>query len=1474
MPKLVEVPDVGEVEFPDEMNDDQIVQAIRGFSTAPQEPPVSDVEVPATPPVAAPASPEQVTVDEFEGFEKLSPVERSQIVAQAEVDLMNSRKRLEAFGAPMQPEANFGTGKVGFEAVANLIGDPEARKAAQQDFEQKLGRFGRLLPRYEELTPIGQDRAAAALGAKEQERIRAEFEASGQGPNFLESGLSYLTGKAENLAAGVAETFAPSAPALSDVARDLAIEGKGQQEFSMINRGAGASVMRGVGDVAMLALGNPAGNAAKAISSIAMKAANEAYGATLGQTGGDRGAAQEAAQKAYRDTAVYMGLGMGTSRAVQATLPKDISPFRAAVLSGTGAAGANVATSFGMAAARGEEYGLQQLTADLVMGGVEGGQTFKRVKAEQPAAPPRPSIEQPPAKDLTELGTPEQRGEPEPAPELQSKVIGTAIELPDGGLERGTTWNQSHAEILRTAIGKSPDIEKDFPDRLGFAVQLPDGSIVWRNRTESMQIAKDQGLVSQDAGTELTSEMLAGKEQPSEQPPSSVPSTSEPPPSETPPPPSEPPILTPESPPSPSSGEPIGAYNAKMDEQRAARGLPPLMGEARQSNQQTWDAAQARIQQNPDLPRVVTEEILSGKRKAVNTEDQAMLVWRMVDLHNKRDAEAQKINDPNVSEAARLDAESAFRTYEEDLGKTEEASRKFATEWGRTGQFRQRLVHSNFTLAAMEARQRVAKGEPLTPQEVQQIKEQQEGIQKNQEVINRLENEEPIDAAVKQIEIESSKDPAFTPEARSLADRIVERLEKAAEGSNERIRGLLSELGGKLGSGPDIAAGVKLVKELAVRAALEIGKLGIKSTLKFTRWGTKMVKEFGEGIKPFLREAWDRADQVSEGAAAGKTLRGPITDVEKAQKALDAAVVERERVDMMLAGELAPAKKQSREALTQLEEDMRAEIQAMRGLAAETRKSERPKADPETVRENAQVAALERAAAEYERQLNNADLGGRGKRQGADTARVAKARALRDAVKKARDAARELANPPKTKEQRDLENFKKRKQKQADEIQRRTEAKDFTPKERKKSDIAKHPEAIKAQMEVDRFKREYDRQLEEHLRANETLGKKALRGARDAVQSTRNIEGMGDVSALRQALPAIRAFPITSLKNIGTLVKSFFSEKVAQRSEAKRQLRENFRNGTYEQSGLSLSPLSETRFSKTEENLRSRLEDWANLDLRKGNIAARAGKVIPKVIGQVARMSNRAFVSFLNDVRVNVFDQLLATKFKDTPPTKQELLDLGEMVNTLTGRGLKNNSRLANWLLYSPNFLVARLKNMSQYHVWKPGSTMRVRKMALGIQMKQLASWMLIYGAVRLFSDKNENDITKSDFGKMRDKNTRIDYTAGEAGLLTLGARIFQGVKNTVQGKKQDRNMREQMFQQYRYKAAPFASAVLDWVTGETVDYKKTTAGGTLKKLYTPMSWGEVSDTAKDVGITKAAWYQLQNLFGAGVNTYERQGRR
>lgn len=318
----------------------------------------------------------------------------------------------------------------------------------------------------------------------------------------------------------------------------------------------------------------------------------------------------------------------------------------------------------------------------------------------------------------------------------------------------------------------------------------------------------------------------------------------------------------------------VGAYNAKVDEQRAARGLEPLMSRARESNPTTWDAAVERIERDPESPARLVEDILSGDKKTVSRDEQAELLWRLTDLRNKLEQETERSIDESATPEERKAAEELADSIERQLRSTEEADRVAGSHQGAALQFRQVLANEDYTFGGIMRKMRKSAGRELTAKERAKIKEQADKIAelqkkadeqgvalekaKEQEELSRVYQETIRDLKTEREGLlKQAESFKIHPRVLDYAERIVTGWESAAAQAELRMM-KRSE------TNFNSALDAEVLFDLTVMAR---GKLG-RTALNAAQFSAEMIAKYGEHVRPYLDKAWAAAKEQVENVGA------------------------------------------------------------------------------------------------------------------------------------------------------------------------------------------------------------------------------------------------------------------------------------------------------------------------------------------------------------------------------------------------------------------------------------------------------------------------------------------------------------------------------------------------------------------------------------------------------------------------------
>ena len=503
-----------------------------------------------------------------------------------------------------------------------------------------------------------------------------------------------------------------------------------------------------------------------------------------------------------------------------------------------------------------------------------------------------------------------------------------------------------------------------------------------------------------------------------------------------------------------------------------------------------------------------------------------------------------------------------------------------------------------------------------------------------------------------------------------------------------------------------------------------------------------------------------------------------------------------------------------------------------------------------------------------------------------------------------RQQAEQLRNPPKTPEQRALAAYQTRLTHQAAQQAERLAylqsqmatgkitAADLKRAKREPLDISKSPELVSLKAKSDAIRNEILKA--EHQAAYQIkspLGKAWYR-FKQARGATVNIASSFDFSAPRQGLAAILSNMSRLVTNptkgpgmlarpFGRMFVSWWSEANALHIEAARKIKSERAGGLDKIAGVEYTDLASERFTRYEENAHSILDEWAGLPWRGKTVAGTIAGAPIKAGSRIVRMSNRAFIAFLNSTRQELFEHLLKVNFKDRPPTEVELKALGNLVNVATGRGAMNPAlaQKSAEILWAPKLLASRIQLLTGQPLWKPliQKNWKMSGIVAREYVRMLSSAAVLALVSQYFDDgKEKPSMVSSNFGKVRRGNGTIDLWGGFQQPIVLAARFFTNSKETQKGEIIDFNQNDYGSglwmigtQFIRSKLRPDLGAAIDFATRKNFIGEPWTPGMTAESLFVPLPLRDLALTLRQHGLPEAVILELLNQFGAGVSERE-----
>lgn len=618
----------------------------------------------------------------------------------------------------------------------------------------------------------------------------------------------------------------------------------------------------------------------------------------------------------------------------------------------------------------------------------------------------------------------------------------------------------------------------------------------------------------------------------------------------------------------------------------------------------------------------------------------------------------------------------------------------------------------------------------------------------------------------------------------------------------------------------------------------------------------------------------------------------PAEQLARLEKSAERQIAELER--QIRTGEIFPRSQQAIGLTSDKLDAAKAQIEELKLQRQFAREALQPKTEPEVAKNEARVKALDKQIATIENQLADDAVFTKPKKERtpSEDARIVEREKRLAELKQERQFARERNQPGMEQHERFLLNYLLRIRQREAAYKEKLAKGEFEKVPKPKRELS--PDVLKALADVEKAKSDFQRGLHKYEQERRSRIQKIWDGIKATRNAFVNIISSYDFSAPRQAFSAVLSNvsrlvtnPVGGAKLLGVPFQKMFSawssENRSQAIDQWRKNRPNALSGADKTAGIQYTDLHSETFSKREENARSVLDDWAALPLRTGNAAKTAVTAVPKVLAKGVRMSNRAFITYLNTTRALLFDELLKANFQDRAPTEAQLKVLGNLVNIMTGRGAisPKAAEVASNVLWAPSLLTSRVQLLTGQPFWGKAGREGGGKARLIVAKEYariITSGALLFAISQMFDDNDDDEMTSSDFGKVVRGKTRIDPWAGHQQVAVLMARLKRGETTSISGDTRDISkigQGEVIWNFFKNKTRPdivaavnAAIAVIDR-NKEPGKARVTPAEAVKGAVPVPLAIREVIEVMRDRGMTEGAIIEALALFGAGVSVYE-----
>lgn len=372
-----------------------------------------------------------------------------------------------------------------------------------------------------------------------------------------------------------------------------------------------------------------------------------------------------------------------------------------------------------------------------------------------------------------------------------------------------------------------------------------------------------------------------------------------------------------------------------------------------------------------------------------------------------------------------------------------------------------------------------------------------------------------------------------------------------------------------------------------------------------------------------------------------------------------------------------------------------------------------------------------------------------------------------------------------------------------------------------------------------------------------------------------------DISAPgRQGLLLTVRHPFIAARAFGKQIKSLSSEK---RFE---QVMEDFENRPrflqYLDSGLAVADVGPgaLNLNSREEAFRTGMIDSLyRLDPSKYNAVARPLVRTAKLAATPFRASERAYVTYLNEIRGDVFD-LLAAQAERRGVTQEknpeQFANIADTINTLSGRGslgkLERSANLLSNLMFAPRYVSSRVK-LFDPRFYKE-MTPEARKETLTSLAATIGTGFVVLKLMEANGAKVDYDPTSTDFLKVRfptekgnikqavgralpsalglgaityGGETRYDIFGGMTQYIRLMARMQQGRKGATSltsGAYGQPTRADEALQFLRTKSSPAVGFVWDMLKGKKINGQPAEWNDAYE-MFVPLIVQEIEDAYK-----------------------------
>jgi hypothetical protein len=654
----------------------------------------------------------------------------------------------------------------------------------------------------------------------------------------------------------------------------------------------------------------------------------------------------------------------------------------------------------------------------------------------------------------------------------------------------------------------------------------------------------------------------------------------------------------------------------------------------------------------------------------------------------------------------------------------------------------------------------------------------------------------------------------------------------------------------------------------------------IKDKLKKARGDTSVT------VVPYAKELFAIAPDVAKlvKSYAEQGIVELAEMVKKVHEDLKESIPEIQENDVrdMIAGNYNE-RKPTRNKLAETLRDLRDEAKLLNKYEALLR-GEEPKSEKGKIERNRQIKELREKIKDFQDSGKEAEKAKTDAE--AETKRLEKEfeneknreekNRLRAKIAESKRVEKELSK--KTPEEIALSSSKSRMKSQIEKIEAQIQSGDFSVPEKTTVKLDKEGQELQAKLIKLKNEREL-RMLKEEYAASSKWNK-IQTNAVNVLGVPRTLMASVDFSSiLRQALLPSVSHPAMATKAAAEMFKSAFSKNNYENWFF--ELENSDRYKLMKDSKLGISEINNPKLSAKEEQYMNGLAEK-----------------IP-FLGKLIKGSERAYVQYLNKMRVDLFNRFTDQMQKDGRTfenSKDAYKQMAAYVNNMTGRGdlgktMNEAAPLLNQLFFSPRLMASRINTLT--YLAQPRFYNKVPPEVRKDYFRSLASTaglgLTVLALAKMGGADTESDPRSPDFGKIKSGNTRWDIWGGHQQYIRLMAQMITGQKkSSTSGKISEIGTSNPYsgtrgglgLDFLRGKLAPVPSVAVDILSGENTIGKKLTTdwrgsnkeigmGEYLADHLLPLTATGLNDAIKDQG--QKAWFTvgIPSVFGVGTQSYQ-----